>query len=229
MARSCSMNFLSSRVSSCAKRRASSRLELKARASARTRVALGRARAIQDGGRPDGAMFGEGVGHVLAVLSWSPLLRSQIVTLEMSALRGLSSLSPTRAVVTHNTSKRRSKHPKYALQKMQEDEILFTCVSECALQLAVSLTMPARVDQYDAMGLLPSGKRGATSFVGPPNRFRELNRLERKRLRDEVDVAEVLPAAIGDAASDECLKLFSYGRLGREASRYGVGASRSAG
>jgi hypothetical protein len=48
--------------------------------------------------------------------------------------------------------------------------------------------MPARVDQYDAMGLLPSGKRGARSFEGPPNRFRELNRLERKRLRDEVDV-----------------------------------------
>jgi serine/threonine-protein kinase HipA len=38
----------------------------------------------------------------------------------------------------------------------EEDEILFTYVSECAPQLAVSLTMPVRVAQYDAMsGLLP--------------------------------------------------------------------------
>jgi serine/threonine-protein kinase HipA len=38
----------------------------------------------------------------------------------------------------------------------EEDEILFTYRSDCAPQLAVSLTMPVRVDQYDAMaGLLP--------------------------------------------------------------------------
>ena len=38
----------------------------------------------------------------------------------------------------------------------EEDAILFTTIPECAPQLAVSLTMPVRVDQYDAMGgLLP--------------------------------------------------------------------------
>jgi serine/threonine-protein kinase HipA len=39
---------------------------------------------------------------------------------------------------------------------VEEDEILFTYISDCTPQLAVSLTMPVRVDQYDAMGgLLP--------------------------------------------------------------------------
>jgi hypothetical protein len=39
---------------------------------------------------------------------------------------------------------------------VEEDEILFTYISDCTPQRAVSLTMPVRVDQYDAMGgLLP--------------------------------------------------------------------------
>jgi serine/threonine-protein kinase HipA len=39
---------------------------------------------------------------------------------------------------------------------VEEDEILFTYISDCTPQLAVSLTMPVRVDQYDATGgLLP--------------------------------------------------------------------------
>jgi serine/threonine-protein kinase HipA len=39
---------------------------------------------------------------------------------------------------------------------LEEDEILFTYISDCTPEFAVSLTMPVRVDQYDAMGgLLP--------------------------------------------------------------------------
>ena len=53
MTSSCSVSFLSSRVSSCAKRRASSRLEL-----SRSRSAG----AVQDVGGHDHPVFGEGVG-----------------------------------------------------------------------------------------------------------------------------------------------------------------------
>jgi hypothetical protein len=54
------------------------------------------------------------------------------------------------------------------------------------------------------------GRRGehrAPSFESPPNRLREVNSLERKRLRNEVKVVEVLQPAIGDTAGDQRFKL----------------------
>ena len=53
----------------------------------------------------------------------------------------------------------------------EEDEILFTYHADCTPQRAVSLTMPVRVDQYDAMGGLLPIFAGCLGTSIPQNTF----------------------------------------------------------